>query len=96
MISGITVICIVVSWTSTTMTFTVDEDVDMTQAPYPHVDRCRPKLSNAYWSSYAECRRLPAYTNLTTLRTYKVDDIMLSILTHQSLATLGVLGLSCL
>jgi hypothetical protein len=29
---------------------------DMPQAPYPHVDRSQPKLSDAYWSSYTEYR----------------------------------------
>jgi hypothetical protein len=36
------------------------------------------------------------YINSTTLHTYKVDDIMVSILTHQTVATPGDLGLSCL
>jgi hypothetical protein len=39
-------------------------------------------------------RRLPAYKKLTTLYTYKVDDIILSILMHQTIAMHGVLGLS--
>jgi hypothetical protein len=30
---------------------------DIPQAPYPSVDRSRPTLSDAYRSSYAECRR---------------------------------------
>jgi hypothetical protein len=30
--------------------------VDTPQAPYPCIDRCRPKLSDAYRSSYAEWR----------------------------------------
>jgi hypothetical protein len=29
---------------------------DTTQAPYPHIDRYRLKLSDTYRSSYAECR----------------------------------------
>jgi hypothetical protein len=29
---------------------------DMPQAPYPSIDQSRPTLSDAYWSSYAECQ----------------------------------------
>jgi hypothetical protein len=43
-----------------------------------------------------ESRRLSAYIKMTTLSMYKVDDIMLSILWYQTLATPGVLSLSCL
>jgi hypothetical protein len=32
-------------------------DGDTPQAPYPHVDQSRPTVSDAYWTSYAECRR---------------------------------------
>jgi hypothetical protein len=47
---------------------------DMTQAPYPCIDRCRPKLSKAYWSSYKNAndfphtrrRRLSTHTNSST------------------------------
>jgi hypothetical protein len=39
-------------------------------------------------------RWLPAWKKPMTLYTYKVDDIMLSILMHQTIATPGVLGLS--
>jgi hypothetical protein len=41
-----------------------------------------------------ECRRLTAYKKKTTLHTYKLVDFWLSILTHQTIATPGVLGLS--
>jgi hypothetical protein len=39
------------------------------------------------------CGQLP---NSMTLRTYKVDDIMVFILTHPTIATPSDLGLSCL
>jgi hypothetical protein len=46
---------------------------DTTQALYLCIDRCRPKLSDAYWSSYKNAddfphtkRRLSAHTNLST------------------------------
>jgi hypothetical protein len=57
---------------------------DTPQAPYPHVDRSRPKRSDAYRSSTQNA-------DATTLRTCKVDDILLSILT---IATPGDRGLS--
>jgi hypothetical protein len=59
-------------------------DVDMPQAPSTCVDRSRPKLSDIYRSSTQNA-------NATTLRTPKVDDILLSILT---IATPGDHGLS--
>jgi hypothetical protein len=34
-----------------------EEEDDTPQAPYPRVDWSQPKLSDAYRSSYAECRR---------------------------------------
>jgi hypothetical protein len=34
-----------------------DSSGDTPQAPSPRVDRSQLKLSNAYWSSYAECPR---------------------------------------
>jgi hypothetical protein len=48
--------------------------IDTTQAPYPHIDRCRPKLFNAYWSSYKNAdnfphtrrQRLSTHTNSST------------------------------
>jgi hypothetical protein len=46
------------------------------------------KLCKSWW--------LPAYKKPMTLCTYKLINIWLSILTHRSLATPGVLGLSCL
>jgi hypothetical protein len=33
-----------------------DSSGDMPQAPYPHIDQSQPKLSDAYQSSYAECK----------------------------------------
>jgi hypothetical protein len=36
-----------------------DNTADTTQAPYPHVDRCRLALSDTYWSSYAEDNNFP-------------------------------------
>jgi hypothetical protein len=36
-----------------------EEEDDTTQAPYPRVDQCRPTLSNAYQSSYAEDDNFP-------------------------------------
>jgi hypothetical protein len=30
---------------------------DMPQVPYPSVDQSWPTVSDAYWTSYAECRR---------------------------------------
>jgi hypothetical protein len=61
-----------------------EEEDDTPQAPYPCVDRSRLKLSNTYQSSYAA----------TTLHTCKVEDNLLSILTHQTVAMPGDLGLS--
>jgi hypothetical protein len=58
--------------------------VDTPQAPSPRVDRSRPKLSDVYRSSTQNA-------DATTLRTPKVDDILLSILT---IATPGDRGLS--
>jgi hypothetical protein len=57
---------------------------DTPQALYPHVDWSRPKRSDAYWSSTKNADAM-------TLRTLKVDDILLSILT---IATPGDRGLS--
>jgi hypothetical protein len=47
--------------------FSKEED-DMPQAPYPHVNRSRPKVSNEYWSSYRKPDDSSHNTNLTTLR----------------------------
>jgi hypothetical protein len=47
---------------------------DTPLAPSPCVDRSRPKRSDVYWSSTQNA-------DATTLRTPKVDDISLSILT---------------
>jgi hypothetical protein len=58
--------------------------VDTPQAPSKRVDRSRPKLSDVYRSSTQNA-------DATTLRTLKVDDILLSILT---IATPGDRGLS--
>jgi hypothetical protein len=44
------------------------------------------KLCKSQW--------LPAYKKPMTLHTYKLIDFLLSILTHQTLVTPGVLGLS--
>jgi hypothetical protein len=52
----------------------IHNNADTPQAPSPRVDRSRPKLSDAYWSSTQNA-------DATTLRTCKVDDISLSILT---------------
>jgi hypothetical protein len=57
---------------------------DTPLAPSPRVDRSWPKRSDAYWSSTQNA-------DATTLRTCKVDDILLSILT---IATPGDRGLS--
>jgi hypothetical protein len=57
---------------------------DTPLAPSPRVDRSRPKRSDAYRSSTQNA-------DATTLRTPKVDDIALSILT---IATPGDRGLS--
>jgi hypothetical protein len=57
---------------------------DTPQAPSPRVDRSRPKLSDVYRSSTQNA-------DVSTLRTPKVDDILLSILT---IATPGDRGLS--
>jgi hypothetical protein len=57
----------------------------------------RPRQADAFWCiSVKLCRRrrLPVYRNMTTLRTCKVDNIFLSILTHQTVAMPGDLGLS--
>jgi hypothetical protein len=59
----------------------------------------RPRPANAFRRiSVKLCRRrqLPAYRKTTTLCRCKVDDKSLSILTHQTIATPGDLGLSCL
>jgi hypothetical protein len=69
--------------------------VDTTQAPYPRIDRCRPKLSDAYWSSYKNADDF-LHTRRRRLSTYKLIDFWLSILMHQTITTPGVLGLSCL
>jgi hypothetical protein len=34
-----------------------EEEDDTPQVPYPSVDRSRPTVSDAYRTSYAECRR---------------------------------------
>jgi hypothetical protein len=57
---------------------------DTPQAPSPRVDQSRPKRSDVYRSSTQNA-------DATTLRTLKVDDILLSILT---IATPGDRGLS--
>jgi hypothetical protein len=57
---------------------------DTPQAPSPRIDRSRPKRSDVYRSSTQNA-------DATTLRTLKVDDILLSILT---VATPGDSGLS--
>jgi hypothetical protein len=57
---------------------------DTPLAPSPRVDRSRPKRSDIYRSSTQNA-------DATTLRTPKVDDILLSILT---IATPGDRGLS--
>jgi hypothetical protein len=49
-------------------------DSDMPQAPSPCVDQSWLKLSDTYWASTQNA-------DATTLRTLKVDDILLSILT---------------
>jgi hypothetical protein len=59
---------------------------DTPQAPSPRVDRSQPNCSNVYRSSTQNA-------DATTLRTLKVDDISLSILT---IATPGDRGLSYL
>jgi hypothetical protein len=63
MISGITIICIIVSWTLTTMTFTVDEDVScslqhllLTLSPNQHL------LSQAFPPTV----RYPYHTSVLT------------------------------
>jgi hypothetical protein len=61
-----------------------EEEDDTPQAPSPRVDRSRPNRSDVYRSSTQNA-------DMTTLRTCKVDDILLSILI---IATLGDLGLS--
>jgi hypothetical protein len=58
--------------------------VDTPQAPSTRVDRSRPKHSDVYRSSMQNA-------DATTLRTPKVDNILLSILT---IATPGDRGLS--
>jgi hypothetical protein len=59
-------------------------DGDTPLAPSPRIDRSRPKRSDVYRSSTQNA-------DATTLRTPKVDDILLSILT---IATPGDRGLS--
>jgi hypothetical protein len=75
--------------------FSEKED-DTTQAPYPHICRSRPKVSDIYRSSDSKSQQLPVYNKTTTLHTYKLIDFLVSILTHQTVATPSVLGLSCL
>jgi hypothetical protein len=43
--------------------------VDMTQAPYPCIDQCRPKLSDTYRSSYKNANDFP-HTRRWQLSTY--------------------------
>jgi hypothetical protein len=43
----------------------VNFPVDMPWAPYPRVDRSRPKVSDAYWSS---CRNADNYSHITRRR----------------------------
>jgi hypothetical protein len=63
-----------------------------------HHSQVYAEADQSFLMHIGQVTRMPTtssiYINLTTLRTYKVDDIMLSILTHQTLATPGVLGLS--
>jgi hypothetical protein len=40
-----------------TLTEQMEMDADMPQVPYPSIDRSRPTVSDAYWTSYAECQR---------------------------------------
>jgi hypothetical protein len=47
--------CRHVQMTEDSHCFSEEED-DMPQVPYPHVDRSRPTVSDAYRTSYAECR----------------------------------------
>jgi hypothetical protein len=61
------------------------------------IPTCRPMQAEAFRCisvKLCKSRWLPAYKKLTTLYTYKVNDIMLSILRHQTLTMPGVLGLS--
>jgi hypothetical protein len=69
--------------TADSLDFSEEED-DTPLAPSPRVDRSRPKRSDVYRSSMQNA-------DATTLRTPKVDDILLSILT---IATPGDHGLS--
>jgi hypothetical protein len=61
-----------------------EEEDGTPQAPSPHVDQSRPNRSDVYQSSTQNA-------DTTTLRAYKVNDIVLSILI---IATPGDLGLS--
>jgi hypothetical protein len=59
----------------------------------------RPKQAEGFQHilvKLCKSRRLTAYQKPTTHCTYKVVDILLSILTHQTLTMPSVLGLSCL
>jgi hypothetical protein len=63
------------------------------------IPMCMPKQAKGFWHisvKLQECWQLPAYKMTTTLHTYKLVDFLVSILTHQTVATPGVLGLSCL
>jgi hypothetical protein len=61
-----------------------EEEDDMPQAPSPRIDQSRPNRSDVYRSSTQNA-------DTTTLRTCKVDDILLSIFI---IAMLGDLSLS--
>jgi hypothetical protein len=69
--------------------------IEYTLGTIPGIDQSRPKVSNAYWSSYRNAN-FPHIENPMTLCTYKLIDFSLSILMDQTLKTPGVLGLSCL
>jgi hypothetical protein len=61
------------------------------------IPTCRPKQAKGFRRiSVKLCRSrwLPMYKKPTTLRTYKLVNFSLSILTHQTLAMPSVLGLS--
>jgi hypothetical protein len=59
----------------------------------------RPKQAEGFWCilvKLQKSRQLSVYNKMMTLRIYKVDDFLLSILLHQTLAMPSVLSLSCL
>jgi hypothetical protein len=67
---------------------------DMPEAPYPHMDQSRLKVSDAYQSSYRNADDFPHTEHPMTLCIYKLVDFSLSILLHQTLKTPSVLSLS--